>query len=81
MTGCEAIQALKDGKRVRQSEWNEDCYLEAYYTEKAGWLFEPSCAFYDLFYTDIPISQCCVLDNMIAVAASLFMEDNWEVVI
>lgn len=79
MTGFEALQALKEGKKVKRIPWHPECYIEAYHTEKAGWLIEPTVKFFEMFYTEIPEHRC-VIDNMLTCCAALALSDDWEIV-
>ena len=94
MTGAEAIQALKEGKKVKLKQWDSKCFIQAYHTRECGWEFDPSCEFYAMFYPDMPEKSYefynmyysdtpayrCTLDNLITNVSRLFMFDDWEIV-
>ena len=70
MTWAEAIKALKDGKKVRQKIWSEDCYifLNEYWELKLSVEYA------------VEARQHLDIVDEIANAFQETLNDNWEIV-
>jgi hypothetical protein len=77
MTGVEALQALKDGQKVKRKNWRNDEYLATYVT-RDGCKITPSPKYNqyrgeDLYHLeDAVLLTDEILDD--------FLMDDWEIV-
>lgn len=75
MTGIEALQALKEGKKVKRFDWDEDENLSLYCER-----IHPSFAFTKNRWNLINKTEPRDFDQILVNVFTDFLLDDWEIV-
>ena len=78
MTGVEALQALRDGKKVTRGHWGSEEYLSTYLKCDGLPAIAPSQEYQETRGEDCHYSEDAVL--LINEILDDFLSDDWEVV-
>jgi hypothetical protein len=76
MTGVEALQALRDGKKIKRAEWKDGEYLRVYGDRTS------ICPSFD--YHRKRGEDCYYPEDAVILTEDIlndFLEDDWEVVV
>jgi len=70
VSGSEALQAMRDGKRIRHGRWTKDCWISAWYDDEIG--------VYTIIAHGTPIFVRDVSEDKEWILWAL-LEEGWEV--